>query len=287
MTNQLSSQQKKQRVIEYFNTTESRYGYSLLLKGTKHFGYYPYEKENLSISQAQKLMEDKLAEKLNLPKNSLVLDAGCGEGNVAIHLAQKHDLVIRGVDLLEVAINRAARKAKQLNLQDKVEFIVGDYSKLNFPNNSFDGVFTMETLVHAVNYRQALEEFRRLLKPDGKLCLFEYSACRRENLTLEQQQITDMIIEVSGMHSLPAFLHGAFTQILEEMGFKDVNVENITSRILPMLKKFYLIASIPYLFIKAFRLQRKFINATSAVEGYQNMRIGDIWRYSIVTAKKK
>lgn len=287
MLHQPNSQRNTQKVIAYFSTFESRYGYDLLLKGTKHFGYYPYGKENLSIPQAQKSMEAKLAEKLNLPKDSLVLDAGCGEGNVAMHLAQEYDFNVRGIDLLKIAIQRATEKAKKQNLENKVTFAVGDYSKLNFPDNFFDGVFAVETLVHAVDYKQALKEFYRVLKPNGKLCLLDYSICAKENLTAKQREIWDMIIEESGMHSLPYFIHGKFPQMLNESGFKEVDVENITARVMPMVKKFYMIAYVPYLFIKFFGLQRKFINATSAVEGYKSIKNSDIWRYNIVIAKKK
>lgn len=281
---------KLQRVIKYFNTTESKWGYTLLLKGTKHFGYYPKGKEKISMWYAQRLMEDQLAERLNLRANSLVLDAGSGEGNVAINLAKKYGLRIYGVDLLDFAVNKAISKSRKLNLQNKVKFKLGDYTKLDFPANTFDGIYTMETLVHVPNYKKALLEFYRVLKPNGKLVLFEYSMCSKKNLTpkeLKTIKILEMINEESGMHSLPHFLHDKFPEILKNAGFENVVVNNITSHIMPMLKSFYLLACVPYLFIKLLRLQRKFINITAAVEGYRNIKSGDFWRYNIISAIKK
>lgn len=281
---------KLQKVIRYFNTAESKWGYTLLLKGTKHFGYYPKGKENISMAKAQRLMEDKLAEKLNLPTNSLVLDAGSGEGNVAINLARKYGLRIYGVDLLDFAVKKATSKSRELNLQNKVKFKLGDYTKLDFPDKTFDGVYTMETLVHVPDYKKALKEFNRVLKPNGKLVLFEYSTASRKNLTpkeLKFADILDMISKESGMHSFPYFLHDKFPEILKNAGFKNIIVSNITSYIMPMLKTFYLIAYIPYIFIKFFGLQKRFINATSAVEGYRNIKNGDVWRYNIISAVKK
>ncbi len=78
-----------QKVISYFNTKESRWGYSFLLKGTKHFGYYPKGKEKISMKNAQLLMELELGKRLIKLKGALILDAGSGEGNVALHLAEK------------------------------------------------------------------------------------------------------------------------------------------------------------------------------------------------------
>lgn len=282
----------KQKVIDYFSNLESRWGYTLLLKGTKHFGYYPEGKENLTMAQAQRLMEDKLAEKLNLSPNSLVLDAGCGEGNVAIYLAQKYRLKIKGVDILDSAIRKAKEKAEKLDLQNRVTFYLMDYSKLDFKSSMFDGLYVMETLVHAVDYKRVLKELYKVLKPKGKLVLFEYSMAPKKYLNMltpQQQKVADMIIWESGMHSLPHFTHGRFPQILKEAGFKSIDVEDITPRIMPMLKRFYQIAFIPYFFIKLLGLQRKFINTTFAVEMYKYLlsnRDNYLAKYNIVTATK-
>ena len=283
-------QDKLKKVIKYFNTAESKWGYTTLLKGTKHFGYYPKGKERISMLKAQRLMEDKLAEKLDLSASSLVLDAGSGEGNVAINLAKKYNLRIYGVDLLDFAVSKAISKSKEFNLQNIVKFKLGDYTNLDFPNQTFDGIYTMETLVHVPDYKKALKEFYRVLKPNGKLVLFEYSMSSRKNLTakeLETIDIMDMINDESGMHSLKHFLHGKFPQILKNAGFEKVRVSNITFHIMPMLKIFYLIAYIPYVFIKFLGMQRKFINATAGVELYKNIRSGDFWRYNIISAVKK
>lgn len=276
----------QQKVIDYFNTWESHWGYTLLLKGIKHFGYYPEGEENLSMYKAQKLMEDELAERLNLGEDSLVLDAGCGEGGVTIYLAQKYRLRAVGVDLLESSIKKANEKALALGLQDKVSFQVMDYTRLDFSDEYFDGVYTMESLVHVLDYQQALDEFYRVLKPNGRLTLFEYSVCPKKDLTPQQKRFAEMVVEETGAHAMPHFLHGKFPQILEKAGFTDVSVEDVTPRIMPMLRKFYLIAYLPYQLIKLLKLQRKFINATTGFEGYRNVMKSDIWRHNIVVATK-
>lgn len=278
---------KLKTVIKYFNTKESKWGYTFLLRGTKHFGYYPKGKEGISMVQAQRLMEDKLAEKLNLPANSLALDAGSGEGNVAINLAKKYDLRIYGVDLLDFAVSKAIAKSQKLNLQKKVKFKIGDYTKLDFPDKTFDGIYTMETLVHVPDHKKALKEFYRVLKPNGKLVLFEYSICSRKQMTPKMLEILDMVNEESGMHSLPHFIHDRFPKILKDTGFENITAENITSNIMPMLKIFYLIAYMPYMLMRFLGLQRKFINATSAVEGYRNLKKNDFFRHNIISAVKK
>ena len=102
-------------VIDYYHSVESLLGYRFL-KGVKHFGYYPKGQENLSMSEAQLLMNEQLAKALDLKKDSKVLDAGCGEGGVAIYLAKKYGLQVTGIDLLDFNIARAKKNTMKEKL---------------------------------------------------------------------------------------------------------------------------------------------------------------------------
>ena len=146
------------RVVGYYRTPESRLAYRLLLGGTKHFGYYPEGAGRLSMAAAIRRMEDKLGEALALPPGSRVLDAGCGEGDVAIRLRTRFGLEVDGVDLLQPNLRRARAKAARLGLAGSLRFHRLDYGDLPFGDRSFDGAYTMETLVHAFDHRQALRE---------------------------------------------------------------------------------------------------------------------------------
>jgi sterol 24-C-methyltransferase len=283
---QQSGTNPQQQVIDYFNTWESRWSYALILQGVKHFGYYPAGRVRISMAEAQRLMVDKLADALDLPAGSRLLDAGCGEGAVAVQLARSREFRIEGVDLLDWSVNRAHRQRVEAGLQGRLAFRVMDYTRLAFPNAAFDGVYTMETLVHAPDPHRALREFYRVLRPGGRLALCEYSICPREELTPRQRQGADLIIEGSGMHSMPQFLHGSFPRILQRAGFTDVAVEDVTPRVMPMLRRLCLIFFAPYQVVRLLRLQRTFVNATAAVEGYLNLRIGDLWRYNVISARK-
>jgi hypothetical protein len=77
------------RVVGYYRSPESRLAYRLLLGGTKHFGYYPEGGGRLSMTAAMRRMEDKLGQTPALPPGARVLDAGCGEGDVAVRLGTR------------------------------------------------------------------------------------------------------------------------------------------------------------------------------------------------------
>ena len=163
-----------------------------------------------------------------------------------------------------------------------------DYTKLTFAENTFDAVYTMETFVHCPNYEKGLNEFYRVIKPGGRLVMFEYSISPIKEMTSEQRQIANILIEGGAMPSMEFFIHGSFPSILKNAGFSNVEVENVTNRIMPLMMKFYKWGYLPYKIIKFFKLQRYFVNATSGVEGYINLHDKklDLWRYNIISASK-
>jgi sterol 24-C-methyltransferase len=275
----------QQAVVNYYSSLESRVGYALLLKGRKHLGYYPEGRKRLSLLQAQLFMEDQLAQRLALPPGARVLDAGCGEGRVAIHLAQECGLQITGVDLVEWAIKKAQAHAQRARIADRTTFLVTDYIAIGFPDNTFDGVYTMETLVHVQAYREALRQLHRVLKPYGRVALFEYSIAAEGDRPQELESLGAMVVERSGLHGLPHFTHGAFPALLAQAGFGMIAVEDVTTRVLPMLATFAAYARYPYRVFRLLGLERRWINTVAAAFWEASAR-QEAWRYNIITAVK-
>jgi len=273
----------QQQVIDYYRRLESRLGYTLLLGGTKHFGWYPPGSERLPMRAALPLMEDRLGRALDLPRGALVLDAGCGRGAVALRMATAFGLHVEGVDILTGDISHARRKAARRGTADHTRFQVMDYQSLAFPDEHFDGAYTMETLVHAPDSAAVLGELHRVLKPGGRLALFEYSMAPRRELTERQRWVFDTIIAESAMHGLPGFVHGRFPALLHAAGFRDVTVEDVSERMLPMLRRLSQIFWVPYQLSRPLRAQRRLVNALAAVEAYRHRAV---WRYNIVAAGK-
>jgi hypothetical protein len=64
---------------------------------------------------------------------------------------------------------------------------------------------------------------------------------------------------------METFVHAAEP----DAGFEDIVVRDYSENIVPMTRFFFLLAFIPYLFIRLFRLEKYFINAVAGVESYK------------------
>ena len=112
---------------------------------------------------------DWLLEKGNIKADSKVLEVACNMGTTLIHIAKKYGCDIVGVDLDEKAVEKAKKKVKDNDLEDKVKFMEGDAFKLPFEDESFDVVVNeaMLTMLLGDKKERALKEYYRVLKPGG------------------------------------------------------------------------------------------------------------------------
>jgi len=108
----------------------------------------------------------------------IALDGGAGTGVCSLALATLADQVIAAD--ISIGSLRAARTLSEQQQVDNITFLQSDLLQLEFPDHSFDLVWSWGVIHHTVNPRQALAELVRVLKPGGTLVLAVY---RRTGLT--------------------------------------------------------------------------------------------------------
>ncbi len=106
-------------------------------------------------------------------RHARVLDVGCGTGLMSRKLADTGRHVC-GVDLSPAMVRRARRKVNA-----RLEFIHGDAEKLPCDNASFDAVVNLISFHHYPNPARAAAEFRRVLRPGGRLVLVAFDGDSR------------------------------------------------------------------------------------------------------------
>lgn len=209
----------KQRntVARYYESPGSWIGYNLIMGRSQHAGYWLPDTSN--EGQAQKNYLQKMSEILALKKTEKVLDAGSGQGYAARYLAETTGAEITGITITprEVRISeRLSRKTK-----NKPQFVLGDYAKTDFPNSYFDVIYTNETLSHVKNIKGAMSEFYRILKPGGRIVLFDYEVAYN-SLDAFEKRAHLLLVEYAGGHGLNQMKPGEISGYLNSAGFHDV-----------------------------------------------------------------
>lgn len=109
-----------------------------------------------------------------------VLDAACGTGDLSLAFARAGAARVTGLDftreMLEVAAIKHARLPEPI--RSRVSFVPGDAQSLPFADSSFDIVSIAFGIRNVASPPQAIREFRRVLRPGGRLVILEFATPR-------------------------------------------------------------------------------------------------------------
>lgn len=100
------------------------------------------------------------------PGGQDVLEYGCGCGSAAFELAAA-GAQVTGIDISDVAIDLATRRASELGLAERLRFCVMDAERLEFDSATFDLVCG-SSILHHLQLDRAYAEIARVLRPGGR-----------------------------------------------------------------------------------------------------------------------
>jgi len=106
-----------------------------------------------------------------------VLDLATGSGDVVFALADglAPGVTLLGMDFCQPMLDEAVKKREENHRWTHIEFRLGDGMALPLPDASFEAITISFGLRNMVNRAKALQEMRRVLKPDGRLFILEFS----------------------------------------------------------------------------------------------------------------
>ena len=110
----------------------------------------------------------------NLKPNAKILDIGCGKGFLLFDFKKLlPNADIYGIDISSYAIENSKEEIKD-------RLVVGDATKLPWPDNNFDLVYSIMSLhcLHSYDLVKALREMQRVSRDHKYLCVESY---RNEN----------------------------------------------------------------------------------------------------------
>ncbi|MBN1398899.1 MAG: class I SAM-dependent methyltransferase [Bacteroidetes bacterium] len=127
----------------------------------KSYGYDVEKERSFIVEQAK-------------PLNGRILEAGTGKGHFAIALAKE------GRPFVTIDISAEEQHYAKLNLayfgfNKLADFRIENAERMNFPDGSFDIIFSVNVVHHLQEPNKVTDEFIRILSPDGKIVIADFT----------------------------------------------------------------------------------------------------------------
>ena len=154
----------KSNVAHHYDISDDLY--ELFLDTKKQYSCAYFKNKNDTLETAQNNKIDHIIKKLNLKPNQRVLDIGSGWGSLALEIAKKSQCEVVGITLSENQLKYSKKKAKEMNLENQVQFRLIDYREIN---EKFDRVVSVGMFEHVGRkfYNKYFKKISNFLKDDG------------------------------------------------------------------------------------------------------------------------
>jgi cyclopropane-fatty-acyl-phospholipid synthase len=118
--------------------------YSLWLGATMAYtcAYFPTPTATLDEAQVAKM--DHVCRKVRLNRGERVVEAGCGWGGLALHMARHYGVKVRAFNISHEQVAYARQRAQEQGLANEVEFVEDDYRNITGQYDKFVSVGMLE-----------------------------------------------------------------------------------------------------------------------------------------------
>lgn len=175
-------------------------------------------------------------------KPKQILDVATGTADLAIALTKAHPEKITGIDISRGMLDVGQKKIDAKGLSQIITLEQADSEALPFEDNTFDIVTVAFGVRNFENLEKGISEIYRVLKPNGKILVLEFSQPTGFPFKQVYQFYFKNILPTLGKlvskdssaytylpESVNAFPSGkAFTSVLEKTGFTQTSFRPVT-----------------------------------------------------------
>ena len=189
-------------VERYYDTTLDLY--EDLWGEHVHHGYWDPGQAPGAEGADRRAATDRLVRELvafaGIGAGAHVLDVGCGIGGSALYLAGSLGCTVDGVTLSAAQVERARQKARDAGLDGRARFHQADALRTGYPDECFDAIWALESLMHIADRAAFFAEALRLLRPGGVLAIATW-AVREGELSAQEDALVKQILRHQVMPS--------------------------------------------------------------------------------------
>lgn len=204
-----------------------------------HFGYFRRGMNPFNREAMLERMNREVLHRLRLDRDSddcapvRILDMGCGLGATLRSIARRLPAAeLNGITLVPWQLEQGRHLNQSCSQAPHIALTLGDYQHTAYPSASFDALYAIESSCYArgANKSDFLRESHRLLRPGGRMVIAD-GFLGPGKLRGPQKRICRTLCDCWAIETLGEI--GPFTRELERLGFRDVVVEPIQSRVTP------------------------------------------------------
>jgi len=224
----MKEEQYLKKIKRYYDDSQFLYGLFWMNKRNlaMHFGYWESDTKN----RHEALLNENIhvAKVLDIKSSDLILDAGCGVGGTAIWIVENYGADVMGITIVDKQVRLAKKYAIKRKVDKKAIFSFGDYTATGYSDSSFDKIYAIESVCHAIDKEAFIKEAYRILKPGGKLCVCDYFI----NNLVSASDKKDYALFCDGwaMPDLP--YKTSFESLLSKNGFGQIKFNDNTKKVL-------------------------------------------------------
>ncbi|HUK31083.1 MAG TPA: cyclopropane-fatty-acyl-phospholipid synthase family protein, partial [Candidatus Acidoferrum sp.] len=122
---------------------------------------------SMTLEEAQIAKMDHVCRKIQLQPGEKVVEAGCGWGSLALHMAKNYGATVRAFNVSHEQIQYARSQAEKEGLTGRVEFIEDDYRNISGKYDAFVSVGMLEH-VGLANYKELGKVIHRAIGDAGR-----------------------------------------------------------------------------------------------------------------------
>jgi ubiquinone/menaquinone biosynthesis C-methylase UbiE len=162
---------------------------------------------------------------LGVSDGDRVLDVGCGSGVVTRAIARRvgeRGLAV-GLDPSPALLAVARELARDAGLSDRIEFREGSALRLPFRDASFDAVMCVTVLSHVPDGESALPELVRVLRPGGRLGVFDMDTDMTIYTHPGRALTRRIVAAASDATAVDGWLVRRMPSLFEQVGLTDVH----------------------------------------------------------------
>jgi len=186
----------------------------------------------------------KLARSLPAAENLVLLDLATGTGDQLISLLthNKHIKQAVGADPSIQMLAIAEKKIRKRGFNDRIKLETGGADHIKYPDHTFDAITISFGIRNFAELEISLHEIRRVLKPDGRLLILEFSLPRNKKIrTLHLFYLRKILPRIGTCISGNSFAYhylnetietfpagDSFCSILNKTGFNKIRANPLT-----------------------------------------------------------